>query len=104
MSIKAAVSMFLVLAGGGARADVPDGGLVLEVKSAILTLPSNEVIHVDGGVYLDEREAVRLARELAASRQLSSQPAQLQQPVVTAILITAGVCFVGGFALGFFAR
>lgn len=94
--------MFLVLSGGEARADVPDGGLVLEVKSAIITLPSDEVIHVDGGVYLDELEAVRLARELAASRQVNSQPQT--QPVVTAIFITAGVCFAGGFLLGFLAR
>lgn len=103
MNIKTAISMFLVLSGGEARADVPDGGLVLEVKSAIITLPSDEVIHVDGGVYLDELEAVRLARELAASRQVNSQPSQTP-PVVTAIFITAGVCFAGGFLLGFLAR
>lgn len=98
MRFKTAIAVMLVLLGGVARA-APDGGLILEVKSAIITLPSNEVVHVDGGVYLDEPEAVRLARELATSRQ---QPVVQPQPssTVAAVLITAGVCLVGGFILG----
>jgi hypothetical protein len=96
-----ALAVLLALPGGVARAESFDGGLVLEVKSAVLTLPDDAVVRVDGGVYMDEEAAVRIGRELRASRSSPVQPAS--KNTALAILIVAGVCFAGGLTLGLLA-
>jgi hypothetical protein len=101
MARALALMVLLASPGGVARAESFDGGLVLEVKSGTLILPDDVVMRVDGGVYMDEEAAVRIGRELRASRS---------PPVVTsknnpavAILIVAGICFAGGLTLGLLA-
>ena len=108
----ALVVLLSVLPGGVARAEVPDGGaqegLVLEVQSGVVTLPSGAVRSIDAGVYLDEVAAVRSARELAALRveaaELRRPPPASPSGVGVALVVTAAVCFAGGLALGFLAR
>lgn len=102
MKVRAlALAVLLALPGGVARAESFDAGLVLEVKSAVLTLPDDVVVRVDGGVYMDEEAAVRIGRELRASRSPPVQPTSKNTAI--AILIVAGVCFASGLALGLLA-
>jgi hypothetical protein len=103
------VVLMSVLPGGVARAEVSDGGaqegLVLEVQSGVVTLPSGAVRSIDAGVYLDEVAAVRSARELAALRAGAAAPREAAPSGVgVALVVTAAVCFAGGVALGFFVR
>lgn len=107
-----ALVVLLVLPGGEASAETPDGGaregLVLEVVSGVVTVPSGAVRSIDAGVYLDEVAAVRSARELAALRvevaELRRPPPSSPSGVGVALVVTAAVCFAGGVALGFLAR
>jgi hypothetical protein len=97
-----ALMVLLASPGGVARAESFDGGLVLEVKSGTLILPDDVIVQVDGGVYMDEEAAVRIGRELRASRSSPVVVTSKNNPAV-AILIVAGICFAGGLTLGLLA-
>lgn len=101
--------LVLALLAGEARAQ--DGGtegegLVLEVRSGVVTLPSGAVRSVDAGVYLDVEAAVRSARELASARaELVARravPVQVVTPGYVTLL--AALSLVGGVVLGLWLR
>lgn len=104
-----ALALVLVLSGGAARArdgGAPEGeGLVLEVASGVVTVPSGAVRSIDAGVYLDEAAAVRAARELAALRAEAAALRRQAPPAAPgALVLLAVVCLAGGFAAGLLVR
>lgn len=91
-----------------ARADdggVPGAGLVLEVVSGVVTIPSGAVRSVDAGVYLDDEAAIRIGMELAAARaELTARRAEPVASVPIAATIVGAICLLAGFTVGFLVR
>lgn len=95
----------LALSGGAARAQdggVPEG-LVIELKSGVVTLPSGAVRSIDAGLYLDVDAAMRSARELAALRaEVVAWRTQPPPQLSWGWGLLGLALFVGGLATGFF--
>jgi hypothetical protein len=109
--ISRAVVLMLVFAlthSTSARAQdagVRGEGLVLEVVSGVVTVPSGAVRSVDAGVYLDDEAAVRIGRELAAARaELLERRKEPPGSVPLAATIVGAVCLLAGFTVGFLVR
>lgn len=98
----------LVLLGVAARADdggVPGAGLVLEVISGVIVVPSGAVRSVDAGVYLDDEAAIRIGMELASARaELTARRAEPVGSVPIAATIVGAICLLAGFTVGFLVR
>jgi hypothetical protein len=107
--MKRAVVLGLALLAGEARASdggVEGEGLVLEVRSGVVTLPSGAVRSVDAGVYLDETAAVRAARELASARAelVARRMVPVQAVTPGYVTLLAALSLVGGLVLGLWLR
>lgn len=102
------LAIALVLLGVAARADdggVRGEGLVLEVVSGVVTVPSGAVRSVDAGVYLDDEAAIRIGMELAAARaELTARRAEPVGSVPIAATIVGAICLLAGFTVGFLVR
>lgn len=101
------LALALVLMGVAARAE--DGGvregLVLEVISGVIVVPSGAVRSVDAGVYLDDEAAIRVGRELASARaELAERRTQPTGSIPIAATIVGAICLLAGFTVGFLVR
>lgn len=99
--MRALVAAALVLASQ-ARAQDADADVV-EVREARIATPANEILDVQGGVYLSPAGSAQIARKLVSQEQevKSLKAEKLHPAVVVAIALGGAIAAgLGGFFAG----